>query len=281
MSNLLEQFGLKVVEASKNAAAMTEFANIILPLNDPDDPEATAAFKQHYLNVLNFTPPDIAEDGFGEVVSMAVKAAALRASSAQAKLPLACIELYLSTLTEEELDEFFSTMYAFAEMSAEESDGISATWFQDMYFFLEYSEVAQNYMLGNVDLHEKFCELPLNPAFTLEDIHLVQEYRRAFFLYGLGEDSILMDCIIHPDRFLVVDEDDDDGDDESPLMSAIEEDNKLDPLSADYDVSSDEDDASTSVTVTCHWELDPKKFLESMKNQTNPWDDSEEDEDEA
>lgn len=201
MGNLLEQFAEHIMTASKDMSLIKEFVDTMTPPHDADF-EANNAFKGHYCLVMNFSPPEnIDEDGLGSVVSIALKAAALRAGTKVAKLPLMVVDTYLQTLSTAQLDEFFQTMYEYLCMSASALDGTACTMIQDVYFFMEYSVVAEEYMMEHADMQEYFASVLFTPELDECDIQLINDYKKAFFLSDLDDESILLDCILHPENF--------------------------------------------------------------------------------
>lgn len=237
--------------------------------------EAEAAFRIHYRKVLDFEVSiPIDEDTMGDFVSIALKAAALRAGTKAAKIPIALVDECIDSFSDADRRAFFDKLGCFADAYSLDETAVAATFFQDLLYFSYYS---RSWELIPEDIESDLCEtVQFHRDFYGEDVKLIEDYKKAFFLVP---DEYMNPVIEHPEKFQKHDcwdwsedpdiwgDDDDEDDSDSfaenfagSMMDAILADNKTDPLSSDYKPEEDDDeeeDSDSSVSYNVYWSLDP------------------------
>lgn len=251
--------------------------------------DAEKAFRGHYRKVLDFevsVPPG--EDDFGDIVFMAMRAAALRASGKAAIVPLALIDEYIDSFSDKDRENFFDKLDRIVSAYQLEESAAANTFFQDVVYFMHYSrswELCPSKLCASIE--ESLYQFDMD--WYGEDVQVVKDYKKAFFL----EDDDLMryeianpesyqahECwnmfadegILGPDddedderctwsSYHGLDDDSDDDDDDwvdsaaGSLMDAINADSAVDPLSSEYKPSDDEA-SEDSVEYNTYWHLD-------------------------
>ena len=283
--SLLGHYGDLVVSAGDN----DEELRFYVEEPDEDMSDAEKAFRQHYRKVLDFkvsVPPG--ENDFGDIVFMTMRAAALRASTKAAIVPLALIEEYIDSFGYEDREKFFDKLDRIVAAYQLEESAAAATFFQDVVYFMHYSrswELCPDKLRASIE--ESLYQFERD--WYGEDVHVIEDYKAAFFLeyddlmrrdisdpeayqahacWDMFEDEDIGDADDDPDQesctwgnYHGLDDDYDDDDDDwvdsaaGSLMDAINSDSVVDPLSADYKPSDDEA-SEDSVEYNVYWHLD-------------------------
>lgn len=231
--------------------------------------EAEAAFRIHYRKVLDFKVSiPIDEDTMGDFVNIALKAAALRAGTKAAKIPMALVDECIDSFSNVDRRLFFETLRNVADVYSTDETAVAATFFQDVVYFSYYS---RSWELIPEDIEDDLYETyQFDRDWYASDVALINDYKATYFLHP---DAYMKKDIECPDKFQshsswawysdsANEEDDSDSFAENfagSIMDAILADSKTDPLSSDYkpEEDSDEEDSDSSVSYNVYWSLDP------------------------